>query len=109
MIWRLYQGNKSGSLSTPASMLVMMDYADFFLAAAFFGAAFFAAGFLAFFSATGASCGLKAASFFIRRPLRRAALLGCSTPLCAALSRTLTAFMIASLVSGAFAAEAARA
>lgn len=77
--------------------------------AAFFVVDFFVAVFFAFFSSAGFSLGVNKARRFIRRPLRRAALLGWMTPFPAALSSKLTALSTASFVSGASAAKAVRA
>jgi hypothetical protein len=60
-----------------------------------------------YFSTAGAA--VKAARRFIKRPLRREALFGCSTPCSAALSSVLIAFSTASLVLGSFSAKDARA
>jgi hypothetical protein len=62
-----------------------------------------------FGSSIVASAGLNKASFFIKRPLRRAALFLWITPFPAALSNSLIAFKMASFVSGAFFSNAARA
>jgi hypothetical protein len=62
-----------------------------------------------FFAEAPASLGLNEASFFIKRPLRRAALFLWITPFSAALSMALIAFKTASFVSGLPSSKAARA
>jgi hypothetical protein len=78
-------GNKSGSLATPA-FNCLQNYLDFLP--------------VFFVWQDAASLGVKEASLFIRRLLRRAALFLWITPFSAALSMALIAFKTASFVSG---------